>query len=129
MESLSVGLFGEIYSSGSMLGFVLLIYSSSVSALCIFKKRYRPSTLSEMEKTDYANIVRGLFLPTVILQIAYSIAYTSPVHGFFIWAIASILLLLTIKVFGFNVLAGVHALLSGIALAAGGYMVLNTFPF
>jgi len=82
-----------------------------------------------MEKTDYANIVRALFLPTVILQIAYSIAYTSPVNGFFIWAIASILSLLTINVFGFNVHAGVHELLSGIALAAGGYMVLNTFSF
>ena len=129
MESLYVGLFGEIYSSGSLLGFVLLLYSSSVSALCIFKKRYRPSTLSEMEKTDYANIVRALFLPTIILQLAYSIAYNSPVNGIFVWAIASIFLLLIVKVFGFNVLAGVHSLLSGIALVAGGYMVLNTFPF
>jgi hypothetical protein len=129
MESLYVGLFGEIYSNGSLLGFVLLLYSSSVSALCIFKKKYRPSALSEMEKTDYANIVRALFLPTIILELAYSIAYTSPVSGFFIWAIAYILLLLIIKVVGFNVLAGVHSLLSGIALAVGGYMVLKTFPF
>jgi hypothetical protein len=129
MESLYVGLFGDIYRSGSMPGFVLLLYSSSVSALCIYKKKYRPDTLSEMEKTDYANTVRALFVPTVILQLAYSIAYNSPVNGFFVWATASILVLLIIKVFGFSVLAGVHSLLSGIALAAGGYMVLNTFPF
>ena len=82
-----------------------------------------------MEKTDYANIIRALFLPTIILELAYSIAYTSPINGSFIWVIAKILLLLIIKVVGFNVLAGVHSLLSGIALVAGGYMVLKTFPF
>lgn len=129
MESFYIGLFGEIYSSGSLLGFALLLYSSSVSALCLFKKKFNPACLSEMEKTDYAYIVRALFLPTIILELAYSIAYNSPLNGFFVWATASIVFLLIIKVAGFSVLAGVHSLLSGITLLVGAYLTLKTFPF
>ena len=50
MESLYVGLFGEIYSNGSLLGFVLLLYSSSVSALCIFKKGTGPPPFLKWRK-------------------------------------------------------------------------------
>ena len=129
MESLYTGLFGEIYRSGSLLGFFLLIYSSAVSALCIAKKKFEPLRLSGMETSSYANIVEGLILPAIIVGLAYSIAYTSIFNGFLIWAISSTVVVLLVKVVGFNFLAGVHSLLSGVSLAAGVYMVLKTLPF
>ena len=63
MESLSVGLFGEIYNSGSMLGFVLLIYSSSVSALCIFKKGTGPPHFLKWKKPTMQTSSVHFFCP------------------------------------------------------------------
>ena len=128
MSSFYSGLFGEIYRSGSLLGFMLILYSSAVSALCIFKKKFRPLTLSDMEKTSYAHIVEALILPTIALAITYAVAYNSPLNGLFIWALCSVVLVLIVKTIGFNILAGVHSLLSGIALVAGVYLIIRTFP-
>jgi hypothetical protein len=128
MEALSIQLYGELFRSGSLLGFYLLLYSSAVSVLCLFKKKFRPLNISEMEKTSYANIVEALALPALILALTYAVSYTSVLNGFLIWAGTCLAFVLIVKLAGFHILAGVHCLLSGIALVVGVYLVVGTFP-
>ncbi len=129
MESFCADFFGDLYRNGSLLGFLLLLYGSAVSALCISKKKNEPFNLSGIETSLYADIIEILSAPLIIWELTYSIWHTSFISGFFIWFISGLVLGLFERLFGFRSVPGIHSLLSGPAMALGLYMTITTHPF
>jgi hypothetical protein len=118
-----------LITQGSLIGLILLLYATCVSAMCSNKARHSPYELSVIERSPLNTLVALASIPMGIWTLIYTIGHLGIIKGITVWVVTGILTTIAIKITGFSSIPGLHLIAASISIIIGTILTIRTHPF